>query len=57
MGGRRVRVRVRVRERARVRRSVYIEDYLLTVSDYGVKVNELTDPSNEFRSVLFYPAD
>ena len=40
---------------ANVRRSVYIEDNLFTISDYGVKVNDLNDPSVEIASVPFYP--
>lgn len=41
---------------AQVRRSVYIEDNLYTISDYGVKINELEDPSQPINEVLFYPA-
>lgn len=41
---------------AQVRRSVYIEDNLFTISNYGVKVNDLTDPSVEHAQVLFFPA-
>ena len=40
---------------AQVRRSVYIEDNLFTVSDYGVKVNDLNDPGTEKARVVFYP--
>lgn len=40
---------------ARIRRSAYIEDNLYTISDYGVKVNDLTDPSVEIDRVVFYP--
>lgn len=42
---------------ANVRRSVYVEDNLFTISDYGVKVNELNDPSRSIATALFYPAD
>lgn len=41
---------------ARVRRSLYIEDNLFTLSDYGLKVNDLSDPSVEHNRVVFYPA-
>lgn len=40
---------------AQVRRSVYIEDNLFTISNYGVKVNDLTDPALEIAEVLFFP--
>ena len=44
---------------AQVRRSLYskkgADEYLYTVSDYGVKVNDLNAPSTDFGSVLFYP--
>lgn len=40
---------------ARVRRSVYIEDNLFTISDYGVKINDLEDPSVQHASIPFYP--
>jgi len=40
---------------ARVRRSVYIEDNLFTLSDYGLRVTDLNDPSIEHTRVLFYP--
>lgn len=40
---------------ARVRRSIYIEDNLFTLSDYGLRVNDLNDPSVEHARVLFYP--
>lgn len=42
---------------ARVRRAAYVEDNLYTISDYGVKVNDLDDPSIEHTRALFYPAD
>ncbi len=42
---------------ASLRRSVYIEDNLFSISNYGVKVNELNDPQEEITRVLFYPAD
>jgi uncharacterized secreted protein with C-terminal beta-propeller domain len=40
---------------ATVRRSVYIEDNLFSVSNYGVKVNELMDPEVEIAAVPFFP--
>lgn len=40
---------------AQVRRSVYIEDNLFTISDYGVKVNDLNAPDTQIARVLFYP--
>ena len=40
---------------AQVRRSVYVEDNLFTVSDYGVKVNDLNQPGTEKARVVFYP--
>ncbi len=39
-----------------VRRSVVIEDGLYSLSNYGVKVNALTEPETELARVLFYPA-
>lgn len=41
---------------ANVRRSVYVEDNLFTISNYGIMVNDLNDPSQEIATVLFYPA-
>jgi uncharacterized secreted protein with C-terminal beta-propeller domain len=41
---------------AQVRRSVYIEDNLYTISNYGVRVNDLNDPSISIADVLFFPA-
>ncbi|MCA9566378.1 MAG: beta-propeller domain-containing protein [Myxococcales bacterium] len=41
---------------ATVRRSVYIEDDLFSISDYGVKVSDLNDPTVERARVLFHPA-
>ncbi len=38
-----------------MRRSVVVEDSLFSLSNYGVKVNELMDPSVELARVLFYP--
>ena len=38
-----------------VRRSLYIEDNLFSLSNYGLKVNDLYDPSQEITDVLFYP--
>lgn len=40
-----------------MRRGVYIEDWLYSISNYGVKVTELLDPSAELTSVLFHPAE
>ena len=40
---------------ARVRRSIYIEDNLFSLSDYGLRVTDLNDPSVEHARVLFYP--
>ena len=40
-----------------MRRGVVIEDNLYSVSDYGVKVSRLSDPTSEVARVLFYPAD
>lgn len=38
-----------------VRRGVIIEDALYSISDYGIKVNAIEDPSNELAEVLFWP--
>lgn len=38
-----------------VRRSLYIEDNLFSLSNYGLKVNALMEPSTEIADVLFYP--
>lgn len=38
-----------------VRRAIYIEDDLFSISAYGVKVNELYAPENALAEVLFYP--
>jgi hypothetical protein len=40
---------------ASVRRTVYIEDNLFSLSNYGVKVTDLNDPTIERARVLFYP--
>lgn len=40
---------------ASVRRSVYIEDNLFSISNYGIKVNDLNNPSDEITRTLFYP--
>lgn len=40
---------------AKVRRSVVIEDNLFTISDYGVKVTDLLDPTVEHARVVYYP--
>ncbi len=42
---------------AQVRRSVYIEDNLYTISNYGVRVNDLTDPSISIADVVFFPEE
>lgn len=41
---------------ARVRRSIYIEDNLFTLSDYGLRVTDLNNPADEHARVLFYPS-
>lgn len=40
---------------ATMRRSVVIEDNLYSISDYGVKVTDLFDPTAESARALFYP--
>ncbi len=40
---------------AQMRRSVVIEDNLFSISDYGVKVTDLTDPTTVHARVLFWP--
>ena len=40
---------------ASVRRSVYIEDNLFSISNYGIKVNDLNNPADEIARTLFYP--
>lgn len=40
---------------ASLRRSVIIEDKLFSISDYGVKVSELENPSDTITTVLFWP--
>jgi uncharacterized secreted protein with C-terminal beta-propeller domain len=40
---------------ASVRRSVYIEDNLFSISNYGVRVTDLNNPRIEHARVLFYP--
>lgn len=42
---------------ATMRRSVVIEENLYSISNYGVKVNELLDPDVELARVLFHPAE
>ena len=42
---------------AAMRRSVVIEDNLFSISDYGIKVTDLNDPSTEITRVLFWPLD
>jgi hypothetical protein len=41
---------------ATVRRSVFIEGNLYSISDYGVKITEATDPTALQGTVLFWPA-
>ena len=43
--------------RAQVRRSIYIEDNVFSLSTYGVKVNDLNDPETEIASLPFYPSE
>lgn len=40
---------------AGMRRSVVIEDNLFSISDYGIKVTDLEDPSTVHARVLFFP--
>lgn len=40
---------------AYLRRSVVIEDNLFSISDYGLKVTDLNDPTIEHARVLFWP--
>lgn len=40
---------------ANVRRNVYIEDNLFSISNYGMRITDLNDPSIEIKDVLFYP--
>jgi uncharacterized secreted protein with C-terminal beta-propeller domain len=40
-----------------MRRSVVIEDNLYSISDYGMKVNELETPEAEIARVLFWPVE
>ena len=42
---------------AQMQRSVVIEDYLYSFSDYGVKVSSLDDPSEDHASVMYWPLD
>ncbi len=42
---------------ANVRRNIYIEDNLFSISNYGIRVTDLNDPTNEIQDVLFYPAE
>jgi len=39
-----------------MRRSVVIEDWLYSLSSYGIKLTELRDPSADLATVLWYPA-
>ena len=38
-----------------MKRSVVVEDKLFSISDYGIKVTQLDDPSDELASILFWP--
>jgi uncharacterized secreted protein with C-terminal beta-propeller domain len=38
-----------------MKRSVVVEDKLFSISDYGIKVTQLDDPTDEVASVLFWP--
>lgn len=38
-----------------MRRSVVIEDWLYSLSSYGIKVTPLRDPADEVATVLYYP--
>ena len=40
---------------ASLRRSIYIEDNLFSISNYGLKVNDLYDPAEELTELLFFP--
>jgi len=40
---------------ANVRRNVYIEDNLFSISNYGVKITDLNDPEVSIAEVIFYP--
>ena len=40
---------------ANVRRNVYIEDNLFSISNYGVRITDLNDPTTSIKDVLFYP--
>lgn len=42
---------------ASMRRGIVIEDTIYSLSDYGLRVNELRAPENEFASVVFWPLD
>lgn len=42
---------------AYLRRGLYIEDYLYSLSDVGLKVNELLDPETEVARVVFHPKE
>ena len=41
---------------ANVRRNVYIEDNLFSISDYGIRITDLNDPSIAIKDVLFFPS-
>jgi uncharacterized secreted protein with C-terminal beta-propeller domain len=38
-----------------MKRSVVVEDKLFSISDYGIKITQLDDPTDEIGSVLFWP--
>ena len=40
-----------------MKRGLYVEDNLYSLSDYGIRVNDLNDPSVEITEVLFHPAE
>jgi len=42
---------------AQVRRSIYIEDNLFSISNYGMKINDLNSPETEHTRVVYYPAE
>lgn len=40
-----------------IRRSIFIEDYLFSISDLGVKVNDLLQPQNQHASIMLRASD
>lgn len=40
-----------------MRRSVVIEDWLYSISNYGIKVTALRDPTTEVAQVIWYPSE